>query len=73
MSGRRSFPSNDAPPSIEDMLKLSGYSYNPVEITTLPTDGIKRRDNEPSLLSRHIYSEVLSTIYAFYRLYIHLK
>lgn len=58
MSGRRSLPSNDAPPSIEDMLNLSGYSYASVEMITVPTDGIKTRDNEPALLSRHILKNV---------------
>ncbi|KAJ5197026.1 hypothetical protein N7449_007505 [Penicillium cf. viridicatum] len=53
ISSRRSLPSNDDP-SIEDVLKLSAYSYDSVEIITLPTDEIKTRDNEPSLLSRHI-------------------
>ncbi|KAJ5857930.1 hypothetical protein N7455_008824 [Penicillium solitum] len=58
MSGRRSLPSNDAPPSIEDMLNLSGYSYDSVEIITVPTDGIKTRENEPALLSHHILKNI---------------
>jgi hypothetical protein len=58
MSGRRSLPSDDAPPSVEDMLNLSGYSYDSVEIITIPSDGIMARDNEPALLSRHILKNV---------------
>lgn len=54
----RSLPSNDAPSSIEDMLKLSGYSYDSVKIIAFPSDGITTRDNEPALMSRHILKNV---------------
>ncbi|CAG8172770.1 unnamed protein product [Penicillium salamii] len=54
----RSLPSDDASSSVEDMLKLSGYSYDSVEIITFPSDGITTRDNEPALISRHILKNV---------------
>ncbi|ODM18247.1 hypothetical protein SI65_06118 [Aspergillus cristatus] len=53
-NGRRSLPEDDFRSSLEDILKMDGYSFDSLESAALPSGGIKPRYNEPALTSRYI-------------------